>query len=701
MTNHLVHETSPYLLQHAENPVEWYPWGPEALEKARRQDRPIFLSIGYAACHWCHVMAHESFEDAATAAYMNAHFVNIKVDREERPDLDGIYMQAVVALTGQGGWPMSVFLTPDGTPFYGGTYYPPVRSYNLPGFSELLQAVAQAWEHDRPGLIESGQQILEQVRAQVGAPHADAPQAGAYTSPLQDTLEQADTRLAQSYDWTHGGWGRAPRFPQPMAIEYLLRRASRGERPALEMAVHALQAMAKGGMYDVVGGGFARYSTDELWRTPHFEKMLYDNAQLAAVYLHAWLVCRDAGLGHTAPLPSEINSLAPAFRRVCEHTLDFVLREMTHPLGGFYSSLDADSEGIEGKFYVWSPQEIRLALGSDLEADFIIAAYQVTEAGNFEGRNILQRSLSDAQLAERFNLEPEAVAGRLEGLHARLLARRAQRVRPGSDDKVLVSWNALMLAVLAEAGRYLHRPDYLAAAQRNARFLLEHLYPDGRLRRSWRARHAAYLEDYAALILGLLALNASDGNVEWYAAALRLADDMAAHYADPDGGFFDTRADAEALLYRPKELQDNATPSGSALAACALLQLAAYGDRLEARQTAEAMLASMQALMGRHPTAFAQWLCAADFALGPVDEVALLGEISHPGMEALLNALWQRYRPRQVTARSTYPPAPGSPALLRDRPLKDGLPTAYVCRGSVCLQPTNAPDELEGQLGKE
>jgi uncharacterized protein YyaL (SSP411 family) len=500
--NHLAHETSPYLLQHAENPVDWYPWGPQALDKARIEDRPIFLSIGYAACHWCHVMAHESFEDPATAAYMNAHFVNIKVDREERPDLDGIYMQAVVALTGQGGWPMSVFLTPDGVPFYGGTYFPPVRRYNMPSFIELLQAVAHAWENDRPGLLESGQQILDHIKEQVEG----RPVGAQGPAPLQDTLAQADQSLAGSYDWTHGGWGGAPRFPQPMTIEYLLRRASRGDRQPLELALHALQAMAKGGMYDVVGGGFARYSTDNLWRTPHFEKMLYDNAQLARVYLHAWLVCREdggvrrVGAQGLAPLPGTPQQatrvgaryiVPQQMRRVCEQTLDFVLREMTHPLGGFYSSLDADSEGVEGKFYVWTPQEIQAALGDAREADFVIAAYQVTEQGNFEGKNILQRALSDEQLAERFGLDATGwsvaeVPCRLEALHARLLAARSQRIRPATDDKILVSWNALMLATLAEAGRYLDRPDYLAAAQRNARFLLEYLYQDGRLMRSWR-----------------------------------------------------------------------------------------------------------------------------------------------------------------------------------------------------------------------
>ena len=743
------------MLQHADNSVDWYPWGPEALEKARSQDKPIFLSIGYAACHWCHVMAHESFENPATAAIMNEYFVNIKVDREERLDLDGIYMQAVVAMTGQGGWPMSVFLAPDGRPFYGGTYFPPVPRYNKPAFGELLLTVVNAWKNDLDGLLENGRQMLDQVREQ-GLSLAPAPAAG--PASLQPAaLERAASALAQSYDWTHGGWGWAPRFPQPMTIEYLLRRATRGDRQALEMAVHALRAMAKGGMYDVVGGGFARYATDDRWHTPHFKKMLYDNAQLARAYLHAWQLCGGETPENTPSLPSEIKRFAPALRAVCEQTLDFVLREMTHPLGGFYSSLDADSQGEEGKFYTWTPQEIRAALGKAQDAELVIAAYQVTEGGNFEGKNILQRARSDEQLAEQFGLSAAAVPDRLRGLHARLLEARAQRVRPSTDDKILVSWNALMLAAFAEAGRGLGRPDYLAAAQRNARFLLENLVQGSRpvspstagvrpvspstagvrMMRSWRggeppplsgalyrpspisaleigegegrARHNAYLEDYAALVLGLLALYQSDANVEWYAAAVRLADEMVAHYADVGeagsstgllaGGFFDTRDDHEALLYRPKEVQDNATPSGNALAACALLQLAAYGDRMEGRSRAEAMLGSIQDLMVRYPTAFAQWLCAADFALGPVQEIAVLGEAGLPHTDALLHTLWKRYRPRQVTAISAYPPACGSPALLNDRPLKNGLPTAYVCRGSVCQQPVNSPEELEAQLG--
>ena len=677
MTNRLENENSPYLLQHAGNPVDWYPWGPEALEKARTEDKPIFLSIGYAACHWCHVMAHESFEDPATAAWMNQHFINIKVDREERPDLDSIYMHAVVAMTGQGGWPMSVFLTPDGKPFFGGTYFPPVRRYNMPSFNDVLQTIAQLWREDRPRLLESSLQLSEILQ--------QTPILGqAALHWGEEQLKQATTTLAQSYDWTSGGWGKAPKFPQPMAIEFLLRQATRGDALARDMAIHALKAMARGGMYDVVGGGFARYSTDDQWRIPHFEKMLYDNAQLALAYLHGWLVSRE-----------------PLFRQVCEETLDFILREMTHPQGGFYSSLDADSEGEEGKYYVWTLPEIQSALSNPQEAAFACTAYQITQAGNFEGNNVLQRALTDAALAEQFNISPEEVPDRLAAIHARLRTARSKRTRPGTDDKVLVSWNALALTAFAEAGRYLNRADYLDAARRSAAFLLQEMYQPGRLLRSWRAgqaRHNAFLEDYAALIIALLALYQSDPNPTWYTSALRLANEMITHYIDPQGGFFDTRDDHETLLYRPKELQDNATPSGNALASLALLQLSAFGEQGRDRDLAEAMLGAMQEAMLRYPAAVAQWLCAADFALGPVAEVAILGDPADARTQGLLQALWAAYRPRLVAASSPFSLGPAGPPLLQSRPLRDGQPTAYVCRNLICQQPVTRPADLLVQL---
>ena len=673
MPNRLAHENSPYLLQHKDNPVDWHPWGEEALEKARREDKPIFLSIGYAACHWCHVMEEESFEDLDTATLMNEHFVNIKVDREERPDLDGIYMQAVVAMTGHGGWPMSVFLTPDGVPFYGGTYFPPTRRYNIPAFREVLLGIANTWQDDRDRALRSGGQLKEHLQRELSAISRDA-------VLKEDTVQQVLMGLAQAYDWTHGGWGGAPKFPQPMTIDFLLSRATRGDKMALDMATHALDAMAKGGMYDVVGGGFARYSVDDHWLVPHFEKMLYDNAQLARVYLHAYLITKNEH-----------------YRRVVEETLDFAIREMTHPDGGFYSSLDADSEGEEGKFYVWSVDEIREVLRDG--ADFVVAAYKVTEGGNFEGHNVLQRAMPDEELADKFDIPLEQVIPRLQDAHAKLLAARAKRVRPGTDDKVLAAWNGLMLIAFSEAGRYLNRPDYVGVATRNANFLLTQLHQDDRLLRSWRAgtaKHNAYLEDYAALTLGLLALYQTDPNPRWFSEAERLAGEMIAHFRDPDGGFFDTRDDHETLLIRPKDLQDNATPSGSSLAVTALLQLAAYTGNGDWRDLAERTLASLQPVMARYPTAFGQWLYAMDFAFGPVKEVAIVGPA--PTRDRLVETVRERYNPRMVVAASETPPPSGSPALLAGRPMLDNQPTAYVCEHFVCQQPVNSPEELKQLL---
>jgi uncharacterized protein YyaL (SSP411 family) len=679
MSNRLASENSPYLLQHANNPVDWFPWGTEALEKARQEDKPIFLSIGYAACHWCHVMAHESFEDPDTAGIMNRFFINIKVDREERPDLDSIYMNAVVALTGQGGWPMSVFLTPEGQPFYGGTYFPPVRRFNLPSFQEILQTIAQIWQGDRARLLEAGSKLTEQL--QDSTKYEDSSQ-----SLQSDTINRAAFSLAQSYDWTNGGWGRAPKFPQSMAIEFLLQKATgdnqaSSDRLALDMATHALRAMSKGGMYDVLGGGFARYSTDDHWRVPHFEKMLYDNAQLAQVYLHAHLMTG-----------------AQEFKRVCQETLDFVLREMTNPQGGFYSSLDADSEGNEGKYYLWSLDEIRQVISDPDEVSFFFRAYALSESGNLEGYNVLQRALADEELAQEYRLTIEEVTARLSRLHKLLFAEREKRVRPSTDDKVLVSWNALMLTTFAQAARILKRADYLDAAIRNARFLLTELHPKDRLLRSWREnqpRHNAYLEDYASLVIGLLDLYQSDPNPEWFNSALHLTEEMIDHYADPSGGFFDTRDDHESLLLRPKDLQDNATPSGNALTAEALLKMTSYTGRGEWREIAEGMLAMIQSAAARYPTAFARWLSVTYLATAQVHEVAILGEPADPRTQALVDTLWGVYRPYCVVAISAQPPPAGSPPLLDNRPMVNDRPTAYVCQNFICRQPVNEPDELK------
>lgn len=693
MTNRLALENSPYLVQHAENPVEWYPWGPEALERAHREDKPIFLSIGYAACHWCHVMAHESFEDNGIAALLNEHFVSIKVDREERPDLDNIYMSAVVAISGSGGWPMSVFLTPEGDPFFGGTYFPPERRYNIPAFREILETIARLWKNDRQKLLDS----TGELRA-----HLVQTQSPALLSQDLDPtlLDTAALRLAQGYDWVNGGWGNAPKFPQPMAIEFLLARSARGDSMSRDVAEHAIQAMARGGMYDVVGGGFARYSTDSNWLVPHFEKMLYDNAQLARVYLHAFLITGKE-----------------RYRRVCTQTLDFIARELMGPEGGCYSSLDADSEGEEGKYYAWTPDEIRTALQvdqgqrrsyrEDPALDWLVffqEAYHLPERGNFEGRIVLQRKSGDDELAQHFSIDIPDVHAALDEIHAALYAFRSKRIRPGTDDKVLTGWNALALIAFSEAARYLERADYLQIARQNAAFLLDNLIRDDVLFRSWRAgsaRHPGYLEDHAGLILGLLALYQSDPQVRWFSTARQLTEMMLTHFHDSRGGFFDTRDDQETLILRPKDMQDTATPSGNALAVLALLQMAVYTGNSTWRVVAKETIGALQSLMSKHPTAFAQWLSAADFAAQATKEIALLSDSASAEYQTLQRVIWRQYRPDLLVAAVELPLPEGSPELLHERELLDGRPTAYLCYNFTCQRPTNDAEILSKQLEQD
>jgi uncharacterized protein YyaL (SSP411 family) len=675
MPNHLSNESSPYLLQHANNPVDWYPWGEEALQRAKTENKPIFLSIGYAACHWCHVMAHESFEDEETAAFMNEHFINIKVDREERPDLDSIYMQATISMTGSGGWPMSVFLAPDLKPFYTGTYFPPVRRYNMPAFKDVLAGLANAWQNDREEITKVGEQINSHLQHQAKNQVSD--------SILQDQLPAIAQTMQSTYDWGYGGWGDAPKFPQAMALEFLLHHSVKNKTDEyLKLIHHCLQAMARGGMYDVVGGGFSRYSTDSQWRVPHFEKMLYDNALLVRAYLHAWQVTRE-----------------PSYKRIVEETLDFTAREMTHEEGGFYSSLDADSEGEEGKFYVWSLDEIRDVLKDDSE--FFEAAYGITVKGNWEGKTVLQRALDDSSLAARFQLNPEAVPAKLAESHSRLYAARAARIRPGTDDKVLTSWNGLMLAAMAESARVLDRKDYHLLATRNAAFILSDLRRDGKLRRSWRngkATNEVFLEDYSALILGLLELYQTDFDNQWFIAARELADEMIEKFSDPEGGFFDTPNDGETLLIRPKDVQDNAVPCGNSLACEALIKLAALTDNGTYRDLAEKSLTLITDFVLRYPLGFARWLSAAENAQGNMKQVAVLGDTQEENFQRMLQALRAEYRPGQITAASSHPVKENAPALLHDRPLLQGKPTAYVCEGFVCKQPTTEIETLIEQL---
>lgn len=675
MPNQLAHETSPYLLQHAHNPVDWYPWGDIALQRARQEDKPILLSIGYAACHWCHVMAHESFESESTADFMNQHFINIKVDREERPDLDAIYMNAVVAMTGQGGWPMTMVLTPDGRPFFGGTYFPPSPRYGMPSFMQVLQSVAQAWQEQRQEIEESAADIA----GQLGRGLMLAGNKGALERPL---FRRALDTLFRSFDTVQGGFGRAPKFPPAMTLEFLLwMHHLYQDGMALHMTELTLQKMAYGGMYDQLGGGFARYATDEIWLVPHFEKMLYDNALLARVYLHAWQV-----------------TAKPLYRRIVEETLDFVAREMRHVEGGFYSSYDADSEGKEGKFYTWSAAEIRAVLEQD--ADLFMHFYGVTESGNWEGHNILHIKQEPAVTAAAFEIDMAEMAARLEGARGKLMQVRAQRVHPGLDDKVLTAWNGLMLAAFAEAGRMLQRADYTEIAQQNATFLQHNLRTEtGRLRRTWKAGHTAkyngYLEDYAYLADGLLALYQSTFDETWFVWAEELTQIMLDHFTDAAGGFFDTADDHEVLLHRPKDVQDNATPSANAMAAQVLLRLSLYTGNGRYWDIAQQTVESMHEAMSRYPTGFAHWLCAAAFILSEPQEVAVIGDRAAPDTQHLLNMVWRQYRPNLVVAvgmdGETVP-------LLAQRSQQDNKATAYVCRHFVCQRPVTDAAALQTQL---
>ncbi len=682
MPNHLAGESSRYLRQHAENPVDWYPWGAEAFAKARAEDKPIFLSIGYSACHWCHVMAHESFEDEATATLLNRNFVSIKVDREERPDLDRIYMSAVQAITGGGGWPMSVFATPDGLPFYGGTYFPAQPRHGMPSFSQVLLSIVDAWKNKRKDLLKGGEQIVEMLEHEYES--NIVPEA---PSLSPKTLDDAYQGIHEQFDPTHGGWGSAPKFPQPMALTFLLQHA-----PNDSMIPQTLEAMARGGLYDQLGGGFHRYAVDARWIVPHFEKMLYDNAQLARVYLHAW-----HAIG------------TPLFRAVAEETLDYVMREMLHPQGGFYATQDADTEGEEGKFFVWTPDQVRAALGGP--ATRILKLYGITERGNFEGQNVLT-----------FNgtwEEREAITG----ARKLLFEAREKRIHPGRDEKVLTSWNGLMLAAFADAARMLGRADYLEVAQRNADFLLRELRTSGgRLFHVWKdgaphgggvAEVPGFLEDYTNLIEGLLALYQADFNPRWYKAAQALADTMIAHFsvdiAETAGkrsqglvyaGFYDTADDAdtdradEALSLRPRELQDNATPSGNAMAGTVLLKLARLSGEPRYNALARQTLVPMEEMLGEHPLAFGQWLVALNSALASPTEIAIVGDPNAKDTRALLAVAREGYHPHRLVAAGTG----DIPPLLAQRPQVEEKATAYVCRDHVCQPPVTDPAALREQL---
>jgi hypothetical protein len=678
--NRLAGETSPYLLQHQYNPVDWYPWGEEAFTRARREGKPVLLSVGYSACHWCHVMERESFEDPGIARLMNEHFVNVKVDREERPDVDQIYMQAVQSMTGHGGWPMTVFLTPDGVPFHGGTYFPPEDRHGLPGFPRLLRAVAEFYRERPAETEETGRRLLETLR-QGGRVR------GGGQLLTREIPDQAFRGLRAEFDPRHGGFGRAPKFPQPMTWDFVLRYWRRtGSVEALDMLRLTLTRMARGGMYDQLGGGFHRYSVDQVWLVPHFEKMLYDQSQLVLLYLQAWQATSD-----------------PEYRRVAVESLDYVVREMTHPEGGFFSTQDADSEGEEGKFFLWSGDEVRSVLGPD-EAAVALAYWGVGDGPNFEGRNILHVPREMDEVARALGLSREATEGALAGARAKLFEARGRRVKPGRDDKVLAGWNGMMLRAFAEASAVLGRHDYREVAARNAAFLLRELRRDGRLLRTWkdgRAKLLGYLEDYAMVADGLCALYEASFDRAWLEAGRELADEMLRLFWDPEAeAFFDTGWDHEALVVRPRNLFDSAVPCGSSVAADVLLRLAVLTGEAAYERTALASIRPVAPLMTRYPSGFGRFLAALDFHLGPAVEIAVVWPDSADGAarEPLVRAIFAPYLPTRVAAGAPEAEAKGLP-LLEGKRAMGGRPTAYVCERYACQTPTTDPVELGRQLG--
>ncbi len=683
MANRLAQETSPYLLQHKNNPVDWYPWSEEAFSKARAEDKPVLLSVGYSACHWCHVMERESFEDEATAEIMNENFVNIKVDREERPDVDSIYMSAVQAMTHHGGWPMTVFMTPDGAPFYAGTYFPPVPSRGMPAFKQVLLNLAEAYKNRRDEVLKSAEGVREYLQA---ATSASVPQVGI----SGELFTRAASSLVGQIDHRFGGFGGAPKFPQAMNLEVLLRYYKRtNDRAPLTGLELTLRQMANGGIYDQLGGGFHRYSVDEYWLVPHFEKMLYDNALLARLYLEAYQATGDA-----------------FYRRIAEETLDYVARDMTAPEGGFYSAEDADSEGVEGKFYVWTPGEIEGALEPD-EARLAIRFWDVTERGNFEGKNILYVPHPPEAVAAEFDISTEELWEKIVVIRQKLFAEREKRVRPGRDEKVLAAWNGLMLRAFAFAARVLEREDYRRIAEKNASFLLEKLKADGRLRRSYkdgRARFNGYLEDYACVADGLVALYEATFETRWLTEAVSLADAILELFWDEQrAAFYDTSADHEELVTRPRDVYDSAAPSGNSVAVDVLLKLSVLLDREDYRRRAEAVLEGLSGAIARISGGFGRLLSALDFYMSTPYEVAVIGNPEAPDTKALLEAVYSAYLPNKVVAGRSEGDEEASRLvpLLADRSVRDGRATAYVCVQYACQSPTTDAEELKRQLGVE
>ncbi len=680
-TNRLIDETSPYLLQHAHNPVDWHPWGEEALSKSRAENKPILLSIGYSACHWCHVMERESFENEEIARLMNENFVNIKVDREERPDLDQIYMSAVQMMTRHGGWPLTVFLTPDLVPFYGGTYFPPQDRYQMPGFPRVLSGVAEAYRAQPAEVAQTAQELLSELRRMSLAPESKE----AITSKL---LDDAFRGLARNYDAKHGGFGGAPKFPSSMNLEFALRTFQRtGNRQALEMVTHTCRKMAEGGLYDQLGGGFHRYSTDALWLVPHFEKMLYDNALLSRLYLHVFQATGE-----------------PFFKRIAEETFDHILREMTDASGSFYSTQDADSEGVEGKFFVWTRGEIIELLG---EEDGIVfcAFYGVTEEGNFEENNILNLPRPAQEVAKEFSISAARLKEAVERGRRVLFEAREGRIKPGRDEKILTAWNGMMLESFAEAAAILGRDDYREVAERNAQFLLDHLrkedllllhvYKDG------QAKYVAYLDDYACVASGLITLFETTGTLRWLEEAMSLAAKMIEEFWDSeDGGFFYTGISGEKLIVRTKDYFDNATPSGNSVAIEVLTRLSILNGNEDYRRRATTVFRLVRDQMAAYPSAFGYALGALDLYLSNPKEIVMVSVGDSTDAHLLAREVWRRYIPNKVVVRGIAgdEQAARIVPLLHDRPAQGGQATAYVCENYSCQQPVTTPDELAAQL---
>ena len=680
-TNRLIHETSPYLKQHAHNPVDWYPWGPEALERARREDKPIFLSIGYSTCHWCHVMAHESFEDEGIAALMNEHFINIKVDREERPDLDLTYMTAVQLMTGRGGWPMSVFLSPDLKPFYAGTYFPPEDRGGLPGFPRLLQALSQAYHEKRDTVVKMGQEVESRLKIL-----AEMPGAGQEITPAG--VSEAAGRLKENFDRLHGGFGGAPKFPRALELGFLLTEYRRtGDREALDMVTLSLEKMARGGIYDQVGGGFHRYTVDGAWVVPHFEKMLYDNSLLSPLYL-----------AHFQVTGSSLS------RRIARETLDFVLRELRAPQGGFYSAWDADSEGVEGKFYVWTKKEVEEALRPD-EARLAVEAFGVTDTGNFEGQNILTFPLGEEELASRFEITPEEAASSLQSIRERLFTVREGRVRPHRDEKIITAWNGLMLTALALGAQVLGEKKYYQAAAQAARFILKEMRPNGQLMRIWSEGQVSvpgFLDDYAGLANACLDLYETDFDPDWLEATQELAARMEDLFLDEaDGTYFYVARDQEATLVRSKSLYDQSVPAGNSLAARVSWRLWRFTEKETYLERVQAVLGRFQPQISENPGGFSHYLTVAALNLLPPLDLTVVGDPKHPGMDKLLSEIYRRFLPeRRLVLKNPQDPA-GLEELVPDvreyAPVGYG-PVAYLCHQFTCQPPTGDPGELAAKL---